>query len=185
MTLDKPPYAMEAVLTLERGDGSAAEALRRCAPLADELGAAAIDVDGSQVDLLIPGELVDVDLEHAMRALAWRLLRRFGWPDDDLVYARHLRSAQTTGPPSGPPVRSLRIERAGQAGNDGETHGADVGPARFFGIGADEDQVLARLFGTVPAATAPPSGSAAAPTRSHPSGPASTRPARWSSNRPR
>lgn len=145
-------FPMVAVVTLERGDGSAVEALRRYAAPADEIGASGVDADDTRVDLLVPGDLVAVDLEHAMRALAGRLLRRFGWADDDLLYASNLRSAQTADPPSGPPATALLVERADQyLGHEGETHGLDVAPARTLEVAAAGP--LARLFVTVPATT--------------------------------
>jgi hypothetical protein len=136
-----------------RLDAPAAEALRLYAPVADEIGAREVHVDDARFDLLVPGTLVAVDLERAMRAMAWRLLRRFGWRDDDLVYVPNLRNAQTGGPPARPPATALVVERTGHLGNDGETYGADVGPAHFFEVGEGGDAVLARLFVTVPAAT--------------------------------
>jgi hypothetical protein len=48
---------------------------------------------------------------------------------------------------------SLRIELADQLGDEGETHGFDVAPARTLDIGPGEDELLARLFVSVSATT--------------------------------
>ncbi|MBQ1011458.1 hypothetical protein KBX53_10950 [Micromonospora sp. M51] len=44
MAKNRPPFSMKAMLRLERGTATATDALRRYAPLADELGADGIDV---------------------------------------------------------------------------------------------------------------------------------------------
>jgi hypothetical protein len=145
---------MKAMLRLERGTATAAETLRRYAPLADEIGANGVDVDGERADLLLSAALVAANEERAMHAMAGPLLHRFGWRDQDFVYLRNVRYAETDGSPSGPPATRLVIDRAGQdLGWEGATHGIGLAPGRTLEIGPAEADVVARLFVTVPAAT--------------------------------
>lgn len=154
MTKDDSPIALSGMLRLRRGTASAAETLRRYAPLGDEIGADGVDVDAERADLLLSGALVAVNEERAMHALAHRLLHRFGWREQDFSYARNVRSAETVGPPSGPPATRLVIDRADQyLGWEGETHGTGLVPDRTLEIGPAEEEVVARLFVTVPAGT--------------------------------
>ncbi|RAO45259.1 hypothetical protein GAR06_03450 [Micromonospora saelicesensis] len=81
MARNKPPFAMKAMLRLERGTADAAATLRRYAPLADELGADGMDVDVERADVLLSARLVAVNEERAMHAMARPLLHRFGWPE--------------------------------------------------------------------------------------------------------
>ncbi|MEV0717021.1 hypothetical protein [Asanoa sp. NPDC050611] len=154
MAKDKPPFAMTAMLRLERGTENAADTLRRYAPLADEVGADGIDVDVERADLVLSGSLVNVNEERAMHAMAWRLLHRFGWRKQDLVYSRNVRYAETIAPPSGPPAVRLVIDRADQEmGWEGATHGTGLTPDRTLEIEPAERDVVARLFVTVPTTT--------------------------------
>ncbi|MCO1593679.1 hypothetical protein M8C17_00670 [Micromonospora sp. RHAY321] len=154
MAKNKPPFAMKAMLSLERGTANATETLRRYAPLADEIGADGIDVDVERADLLLSGSLVAVNEERAMHAMAHRLLHRFGWREQDFVYSRNVRYAETLEAPSGPPATRLMIDRADQyLGWEGATHGAGLTPDRRLEIGPAEVDVVARLFVTVPATT--------------------------------
>jgi hypothetical protein len=151
---DRPPFAMKAMLRLERGAANAAETLRRYALLADEIGASGIDVDSERADLQLSAALVAVNEEQAMHAMAGRLLHRFGWREQDLVYSRNVRYAETDAAPSHPPATRLVIDRAGQdLGWEGTTHGTGLVPDRTLEINPAETQVVARLFVTVPAAT--------------------------------
>jgi hypothetical protein len=151
---DKPPFAMKAMLRLERGTANAAETLRRYAPLADEIGADGVDVDVERADLSLSGALVAVNEERAMHAMAYRLLHRFGWREQDFGYWRNVRYAETTASPSRPPATHLVIDRAGQyLGWEGETHGTGLTPDRTLEIRPAEADVVARLFVAVPAAT--------------------------------
>jgi hypothetical protein len=150
----KPAFAMKAMLRLERGTASAVETLRRYAPLADEIGADGVDVDVRRADLPLSDALVAVNEERAMHAMAHRLLRRFGWREQDFGYSRNVRYAETTASPARPPATRLVIDRADQdLGWEGETHGAGLTPDRTLEIRPAEADVVARLFVTVPAAT--------------------------------
>jgi hypothetical protein len=152
--MDKPPYAMKAMLRLARGTGDAAAALRRYAALADELGADGLDVDAGRADLLLSGALVAVDEERAMHAMAGRLLHRFGWRSEDFVYSPNVRYAETVAAPPGPPASRLVIDRAGQyLGWEGETHGTGLTPDRTLDIEPAETEVVGRLFVAVAADT--------------------------------
>ncbi len=154
MAKDNRPFAMVAMLGLERGTANAAETLRRYAPIADEIGAYGVDVDDERADLLLSGALVAVNEESAMHSMAHRLLHRFGWREQDFVYAPNVRYAETVASPSGPPATRLVIDRAGQyLGWEGETHGTGLTPDRTLEIGPAEADVVARLFVTAPAAT--------------------------------
>ncbi|WP_433124496.1 hypothetical protein ACQPWW_19555 [Micromonospora sp. CA-240977] len=154
MAKNKPPFRMKAMLSLERGIGTATDALRRYAPLADEIGADGIDVDVDRADLLLSGYRVAANEERAMHDLAQGLLHRFGWRDQDFSYASNVRYAETDVPPSGPPATRLVINRADQyLGWEGETHGCALTPDRTLDIGPTEADVVARLFVTVAAAT--------------------------------
>ncbi|MCF0093856.1 hypothetical protein B0E54_02696 [Micromonospora sp. MH99] len=152
------------MLRLERGTATAADTLRRYAPLADEIGADGIDVDVDRADLLLSGYRVAGNEERAMHALAQRLLHRFGWRDQDFSYARNVRYAETDVPPSGPPATHLVIDRADQdLGWEGATHGSGLTPDRTLDIGPTEAEVVARLFVTVPADTIAGSAQALGP----------------------
>ncbi|MET8253951.1 hypothetical protein [Micromonospora sp. NPDC005197] len=154
MAKNKPPFRMRAMLRLERGTGTATDALRRYAPLADEIGADGIDVDVDRADLLLSGYRVAGNEERAMHALAQPLLHRLGWREQDFTYSRNVRYAETVVPPSGPPATRLVIDRADQdLGWEGATHGSGLTPDRTLDIGPAEADVVARLFVTVPAAT--------------------------------
>ncbi|SCG78864.1 hypothetical protein [Micromonospora humi] len=145
---------MQSMLRLERGDASAAETLRRYAPLADEVGADGMDVDVERADLLLSGWRVAVNEERAMRDLAQPLLRRFGWQEQDLGYSPNVRYAETLGPPSDPPATRLVVDRADQEmGWEGATHGTGLTPDRALEIAPADADVVARLFVVVPAAT--------------------------------
>ncbi|WP_039905845.1 hypothetical protein [Micromonospora lupini] len=145
---------MKAMLRLERGTANAADTLRRHAPLADEIGADAMDVDVERADLLLSGALVAVNEERAMAGMAFRLLDRFGWREQDFCYSPNVRYAETLEPPSGPPANRLVIQRADQElGWEGATHGSGLTPDRHLEIEPAEGDVVARLFVTVPAAT--------------------------------
>jgi hypothetical protein len=151
---NKPPFRMKAMLSLERGTATAVDTVRRYAALADEIGADGIDVDVDRADLLLSGYRVAVSEERAMHSLAERLLRRFGWREQDFAYARNVRYAETAVPPSGPPATRLVIDRADQdLGWEGATHGAGLIPDRTLHIGPAEADVVARLFVSAPAAT--------------------------------
>lgn len=150
----KPPFAMNAMLRLERGSANAADTLRRYAPLADEVGADGMDVDVERADLLLSGALVAVNEERAMHAMAHPLLHRFGWRAQDFLYSPNVRYAETLVPPSGPPANRLVIDRADQdLGWEGATHGTGLTPDRTLEIGPAEADVVARLFVRVPATT--------------------------------
>ncbi|MEU8166824.1 hypothetical protein AB0B97_09945 [Micromonospora sp. NPDC049004] len=154
MATNKPPFRMKAMLRLERGTATAADTLRRYAPLADELGADGIDIDVDRADLLLSGYRVARNEERAMHALAQPLLHRFGWRDQDFRYSRNVRYAETLVPTSGPPATRLVIDRADQElGWEGATHGSGLTPDRTLDIGPTEAEVVARLFVTVPADT--------------------------------
>ncbi|MGK5740017.1 hypothetical protein [Micromonospora sp. URMC 103] len=154
MAKDKPPFAMKAMLRLERGTANAADTLRRYAPLADEIGADGIDVDVERADLLLSGYRVAVNEERAMHAMAHPLLHRFGWREQDFGYSPNVRYAETNVPPSGPPATRLVIDRADQElGWEGASHGTGLTPDRTLEIGPTEGDVVARLFVAVPATT--------------------------------
>ncbi|MEV4345838.1 hypothetical protein AB0J83_15310 [Actinoplanes sp. NPDC049596] len=150
----KAPFEMKAMLRLERGTANAADTVRRYAPLADEMGADGIDVDVERADLLLSGSLVNVNEERAMHAMAYRLLQRFGWREQDFKYLRNVRYAETLTPPPGPPAVHLRIQRGDQElGWEGATHGTGLTPDRALEIEPAEADVVARLFVAVPGAT--------------------------------
>ncbi|WP_018586698.1 hypothetical protein [Salinispora arenicola] len=154
MAKDKPPFGTQAMLRLERGTVSAIEALRRYAPLADEIGADGFDVDGERAYLLLSGSLVAVSEARAMHAMARPLLHRFGWREQDFVYSPNVRYAETLGPPPGPPATRLVIDRADQEmGWEGATHGIGLLPDRTLEIEPAETDVVGRLFVTVQATT--------------------------------
>jgi hypothetical protein len=151
---DNPPFAMKAMLRLERGTASAAETLRRYAPLADEIGADGMDVDVERADLSLSGFRVAVNEESAMHDMAQPLLPLFGWREQDFKYLRNVRYAETVTPPSRSPAIHLWIERGDQElGWEGATHGTSLTPDRTLEIEPAEDDVVARLFVTVPATT--------------------------------
>ncbi|MDG4809497.1 hypothetical protein O7634_22345 [Micromonospora sp. WMMD1120] len=154
MARSRPPFRMKAMLSLERGTATAADTVRRHAPLADEIGADGIDVDDDRADLLLSGYRVAGSEESAMHSLAERLLHRFGWREQDFTYARNVRYAETGVPPPGPPATRLVIDRADQdLGIEGTTHGAGRTPDRTLHIGPAQADVVARLFVTLPAST--------------------------------
>ncbi|RAO46640.1 hypothetical protein ONO86_03176 [Micromonospora noduli] len=154
MARNKPPFAMRAMLRLERGTANAAATLRRYAPLVDDLGADGMDVDVERADVLLSGRLVAVSEERAMHAMARPLLHRFGWRERDFVYSSNVRYAETLEPPSGPPATRLVINRANQElGWEGATHGTGRTPDRTMEIGPTEAEFVARLFVTVAATT--------------------------------
>ncbi|MFD1367077.1 hypothetical protein [Actinoplanes sichuanensis] len=145
---------MTAMLRLTRGTASAAETLRRYAPLADEFGADGIDVDVERADLLLSGTRAAVDEAAAMHAMARPLLHRFGWREEDFVYSRNVRYAETTVPTLDLPATRLVIDRAGQEmGWEGATHGHGLTPDRTLDVEPVDTDVVARLFVTVPATT--------------------------------
>ncbi|SCE73176.1 hypothetical protein GA0070564_101609 [Micromonospora mirobrigensis] len=138
---DKPPFRMQLMLRLDRGSATAADTLRRYAPLADEIGADGMDVDVQRADLLLSGYRVAVNEERAMHDMAHGLLRRFGWTEQDLAYRRYHRWAETGGPPPGPPANHLMIVAADQEmGWEGATHGVGLTPDRTLDVDpADSD----------------------------------------------
>ncbi|GIE83060.1 hypothetical protein Aph02nite_90100 [Actinoplanes philippinensis] len=142
------------MLRLDRGTADVVATVRRYAPIADEIGADGIDVDAGRADLLLSSTLVAAGEERAMHAMAGRLLRRFGWAEGDFAYHRNVRYAETCVAPSGPPAVRLVIDRAGQElGWEGAVHGTGLGPGRSLDIEPARDDLVARLFVTVPAAT--------------------------------
>ncbi|GIF43921.1 hypothetical protein [Actinoplanes xinjiangensis] len=154
MAKDDAEFAMQAMLRLTRGTASAAETLRRYAPLADELGADGIDVDIERADLLLSGTRTAVNEESAMRAMARPLLHRFGWREQDFTYSPNVRYAETTEPTLELPATRLVIDRADQElGWEGETHGHGLAPDRTLDIGPAETDVVTRLFVAVAATT--------------------------------